>query len=335
MGVEWERNLHQAGSKSGLVVSTDALLVHERHTRLVRIDPLDGSVRWDVHVGPFPRAITVVGRRCLVLPQNTGQLLCLDMVTGERMWSTDLDRFIGHLLATEDAILVGGWRGYTPLRVLDMVTGQLRWETDDLVHTVRPAIAGDSFLIGEPGSSTVALIDRHEFRKISSLSLPQPLVDHDDRAAFTPTENHRFRVRCGLRSVVEIQPLTEIAREFVVADRDLGSSAPVHAGGVIWMRDRQSGFAVADSHDGHVLPNVDLPQPPVDQVVAVGAGFVVAGTFGTLFYLDIDGHVIAKETVSRRIRSLHRLGSERVLVMTKGTLLAAQINSHASQIMLS
>ncbi|MBB5801310.1 outer membrane protein assembly factor BamB [Saccharothrix ecbatanensis] len=328
--VGWARQLHQAGSDSGLAVAADALVVHERHTRLVSVDPADGSTRWDVHVGNWPRAVVITGRRCLVLPQHPDKLLCLDLDTGERIWSSDLRRFTGHLVVAGDVVLVGGWRGYTPLRVLDTATGQVRWETDDCVHTVRPVVAEGGFLIGEPGSPMVRLIDRQELRELTSWSLPQPLVGHDNQAVFTTDDGRGFLVRCGSRSVVEIAPSEGTVREVVLAESDLGFSAPVHVNGLLWIYDREAGFTVADPGDGRVLRRVDVRQPLVDQVVPVGNGFVVAGTNGTLFHLDADGQVITRVTVSRRIRALRTLDSVRVLAMAKGTLLAARVGNSAS-----
>lgn len=321
--IGWARPLHQAGSETGLAVAGDALVVHERHSRLVSVDPADGSTRWDVHVGTWPRAVAISGQRCLVLPQNTNQLLCLDLATGERVWSSDLHQFTGHLVVADDTVLVGGWRGYTPLRVLDTATGQLRWETDDRVHTVRPVVAEGGFLIGEPDSPVVRVIDRQELREISSWSLPQPLVGYDNRSAFTTLGGHRFLARCGPRSVVEIVPSEGTVREVVLAESDVGFSVPAQIGGLLWMHDRGAGFTVVDPADGRVSHRVDVRQPLVDQVVPVDNGFVVAGTAGTLFHLDAGGQVSTRRTVSRRIRALCGLGPVRVLAMTKGMLLAA------------
>ncbi|MDX8141603.1 PQQ-binding-like beta-propeller repeat protein [Lentzea sp. BCCO 10_0061] len=328
--IGWARQLHQAGSEAGLAVAAGALVVHERCTRLVGVDPADGSARWDVHVGTWPRAVAIADQRCLVLPQDTNQLLCLDLDTGERIWSSDLHPLTGHLVVAGDTVLVGGWRGYTPLRLLDTATGQLRWETDHCVHTVRPGVAEGGFLIGEPDGPMVRLVDRQELRETSSWFLPQPLVGHDNRAAFTTIDGHRFLARCGSRSVVEIVPSEGTVREFILAGSDLGFSAPAHVNDLLWTHDRRAGFIMRDPVDGRVLRRVDVRQPLLDQVIPVDDGLVVAGTAGTLFHLDTDGRVITRTTVSQRIRALRSLDPTRVLAMTKGTLLAALVGNSAS-----
>jgi outer membrane protein assembly factor BamB len=170
--IRWERQLHQAGSASALAVTAGHVVVHERNTRLVSLDPVDGSVRWDILVGTWPRAVVVASAYCLVIPQNTRQLLCLDLDTGKRVWSFGLHRFAGHLVVAGDTVLVGGWRGYTPLHALEIETGRLRWETENRVHTVLPVPMREGFLIGEPGDCAIRLIDRRDARPLTTWTLP-------------------------------------------------------------------------------------------------------------------------------------------------------------------
>jgi outer membrane protein assembly factor BamB len=329
--IRWERQLHQAGSDVGLAVAAGGLVVHERHTRLVSLDPTDGAVRWDVAAGRWPRALAIAGPHCMVLPQDTSQLLCWDLDTGERVWSVDLPPMTGHLVIADDTVLVGGWRGYTPLRALDAATGQLRWETDDRVHTVRPAATGSGFLIGEPGSTLVRLIDRHGAGELTAWVLPQPLIDSDDRRAFTAVGPHRFLVRCGDRAVAEIVPSAGTMGEFLLAENDLAFSTAEYVGDLIWVPERPTGYTVVDPRDGHVVWRVGLQQHLVGQVVpvrtGVGAGFVLGSTSGTLFHLDTDGRVTERTAVARRIWALRGVGPAQVLALTKGTLLAAVVGN--------
>jgi outer membrane protein assembly factor BamB len=59
----WERNLHQAGHAAGLAATAEHIVVHERRTRLVGLNPLDGAQRWDIPCGTWPRATVIVGER--------------------------------------------------------------------------------------------------------------------------------------------------------------------------------------------------------------------------------------------------------------------------------
>ncbi|SHF38452.1 outer membrane protein assembly factor BamB family protein [Streptoalloteichus hindustanus] len=323
--VSWERPLHQRGSTAGLALAPGHLVVHERSTRLVSLDPVDGSVRWDAAVGTWPREVVIAGQRCLVIPQNTNQVLCLDLATGECVWSADVPCLTGHLAVAADVVLVGGWRGYTPLRALDLESGRSRWETGRRVHTVQPSAAGDGFLIGQPGDTTVRLIDRNHGRELFSWALPEPLAHHHDDAAFLGIDPDRFLVRCGDRVVAEIRSSVEQGREFLRAGHDLLAVAPEHAGGRLWLREPRGGYTVGDPTDGRVLGRIDLRKTLVDQVVPTGAGFLVAGSSGVLHHLDAEGRVVERLPVTRRFRALRSLSPTRQLLVTKGTLLATTL----------
>jgi outer membrane protein assembly factor BamB len=121
--IVWERNLHQAGRDTAVATAPGHLVVHERGTRLVSLDPDDGVVRWDVPAGTWPRDLVVAGPYCLVLPQNPSDLLCLDVHTGTLVWRAELARFSGNVVVAGDTVLAGGWRDYTPVRAFDLATG--------------------------------------------------------------------------------------------------------------------------------------------------------------------------------------------------------------------
>ncbi|MEU0484590.1 PQQ-binding-like beta-propeller repeat protein [Streptosporangium sp. NPDC006013] len=134
----WERQLHQRGSASALAVTEDRVVLHERHTRLVCLDRHDCSVRWDVPIGTWPRAVVVAGDRCLVLPQDIDQLFCLDLTTGSVVWRAGLPQYSGHVVATAETVVVGGWRGYTPMSAFDLKDGRSLWRTRRRMATVLP-----------------------------------------------------------------------------------------------------------------------------------------------------------------------------------------------------
>lgn len=326
VGIRWERALHKAGDRAELAVGPGSLVVRERSTRLVCLDPEDGSVRWDVRTGRGLRAVVLAGRRCLVLRQDTDELVCLDVDTGEGLWKVGLRRFAGHLVVDGDVVLVGGWRGYTPLRAVDVTTGRTLWESEHRVRTARPAAGGGGFLVGEPGGVRVRLIGRRDGRELRAWTLPSPLADHDHERVFTAVGGDRFVVRCGEDTVVRLDPSAATVSEVVLAGGPLAPSAPRYAGGLLWLWERGTGVTVADPRDCRVRWRVDVGQPLVRDVVAEDGGrggFVLAGNGGVLFRVDLDGQVVERVAVARRIRALRRLGPGRVLAITKGTLLAA------------
>ncbi|NUT95322.1 MAG: PQQ-binding-like beta-propeller repeat protein [Saccharothrix sp.] len=309
--MSWERPLHQAGFVAGVAVGDGCVVVHERGTRLVCLDAVDGAVRWDVPIGTWPRAVVVAGARCLVLPQSPRRLVCLDLATGRREWTVEFGAFVGHLVVARGTVLVGGWRGYAPLRALDVETGELLATAD--IHTVWPAAVGGGFLVAAPGGTAVRLVD-HDLREVAAWSLPERISGPDHAAVFTPIAEDRYLVRCGARTVVEVGPGG--VREFVRAERDLTVDAPVLAGGLVWLRERSGGYTTAAG--GRLRWRFDIGQPLVGGVHVVDGGFAVAALAGTLFRLDPTGQILGRAQVARRITALEPSG----LALTKGTLLA-------------
>ncbi|MFI9817219.1 outer membrane protein assembly factor BamB family protein [Saccharothrix variisporea] len=311
--VKWERPLHQAPGTVRPAIAPGRVVVHERGTRLVCLDAVDGSVRWDVPIGTWPRAIVIAGARCLVLPQLPRELVCLDLDTGRREWTVELDGFVGHLVVAGGVVLAGGWRGYRPVRLYDVESGRLLATAD--VHTVRPAVVDGGFLTGTPGGTEVRLLDGRDLSAVAAWTLPEPLADPDHRRAFTPVGG-RFLVRCGRRGFAEVGRPEVVAH----ADHDLTSDAPHVVGGRVWLRERLGYTTVADGRVGWRFAEVG--QTLVGRVQPAGEGFLVPGGAGTLFHLDRDGQVRERVQVGRRISAVREHGPDGLLVLTKGTLLA-------------
>lgn len=326
--IEWEHPLHQRGVASGLAVTSGHVIVHERSTRLVSLDPADGAVRWDVPVGTWPRAVAVVGDRCLVIPQNNPRLSCLDLATGREIWSARVPATPGHLVVSANVVLVGGWRGYTPLRAFDLATGRLRWETEQRIRTVLPVPAGDGFLIGVPGDIRVRLIDRHDGRVRAAWWLPQPLADNDVGSSIATVGPGRFLLRCGRRALAEIDLSSDTAREFVQAGTDLMAAAPEQAGGLLWLPEPR-GYTVVDPAAGRLPWRVEVGERLVGQVFPTVDGFLIAGTSGVLVHLTSDGRLAKRTRVARRIWALRSAAPDRLFAAAKGSLIALAVRNSA------
>ncbi|MFK0249860.1 PQQ-binding-like beta-propeller repeat protein [Amycolatopsis azurea] len=320
--VRWERPLHQAGSPSAIAVTARHLVVHERSTRLVGLDPSDGSVRWDVPAGTWPRGVVIEGGYCLVIPQNVSRLLCLDVETGEEVWRVEPGSFAGHIAVHDDLVLVGGWRGYTPLSAVDLHTGRLRWRAKDRRATALPAATSDGFLLGEPGGDSVRLIGRGDGRELATWSLPEPLVGPDIGPAFVPDHAGGFLVRCGDRSVVRIRLSARKAETLVRAEHDLAPRAVQRCDGLLWLAEWRGGCTVVDAAEGTARWRIGHDRRLVPSVASTGGGFAIADEGGLMFRIDKDGEVRERVRVTQRIRSLHDQEPSRLVLLTKGSLLA-------------
>lgn len=328
--VLWERDLHQRGSGSALAVGDDCVVVHERWTRLVCLDRRDGSVRWDVPFGLWPRSVVVAGDRCFGIAQNIDALTCWDLRTGAVLWNVALPRFTGFITATDDTVLFGGWRGYTDLTALASDTGQRRWSASGGPATVHPLAIGDGVLIGAPNGGEVWLLNVHDGREVGRWSLPEPLRSADYARTFARSGSDWFLIHCGRRTIVELRPNTGEVRTLLRHDSDLTPTRARLVGGLLWLTDAK-GCAAYDPTDGSLRWRVDIGQRIAPGIVPTGTGFLLGGDQGTLLRLDRAGHIIRRTSVSRRIAALHAAGPAEdpdvVLVITRGTLIAIRIRA--------
>lgn len=310
-----------------MAVTARHLVVHERSTRLAGLEPVGGAVRWDVPVGTWPRAVVIEQPYCLVIPQNSGRLLCLDIETGEDLWQMEPGAFAGHVVVNEDLVLVGGWRGYTPLSALDLRTGAVRWRAGEHGSTVLPAATEAGFLVGKPGHESVRLIDRGDGRELATWSLPEPLAGPDIGTAFRAERGGGFLVRCGDRLVVRIA-LSETKAETVVrAERDLMPGAVDLCGGLLWLAERRGGFTVVDPSDGAGRWRVRHDRRFVPSVASVDGGFAIADEGGSLFRIDLAGAVHERVRITQRIRDVREQAPSRLVLLAKGSMIAVDVRS--------
>ena len=302
----------------------DAVLVHERSTRLACLDPADGVARWDVPIGTWPRAVVADGSQCWVISQDRDELRCLDVLSGEVRWSAEVPRLTGHIVVTGDRVLVGGWRGYTGLRAFDRWTGALLWSDRQRTATVLPAAVGERVLVGEPGGTSVRLLDAHDGNEVHRWSLPEPLVGPDGQwPAFVAAGADRFLARCGARTLWQIRPASGTAGELFRHDRDLADAGVSTVGSVVWARERRAGAVALDLTTGAALWRVTAGPDSVGQVVPAAAGHVLATRRpGMLLLVDDTGRPRERQLVEQQISGVRVLTPGVLLVVAKGALLA-------------
>ncbi|WP_433857042.1 PQQ-binding-like beta-propeller repeat protein [Streptomyces kronopolitis] len=326
--VLWERTLHQRLHPCTVAVAGDCVVAHERQSRLVCLDWRDGTLRWDVPFGLWPRSVVAAGDHCLGIAQNTDVLTCWDLRTGAVLWKADLPRLAGHIVVGDDTVIVGGWRGYTPLHAFDLSTGRLLWSTGERHDTVRPLVVGDAVLMGEGRGASVRLIRMRDGWERARWELPEPLTAADAGMLFSWAGADRVLARCGQSTVVEIRIGGGTIRTLRCHDRALAPTAVQCAGGLLWLRE-PTGYAVADLAEGALRWRIDLRQRPAEGVIPAGAGFLIGGDQGALFHIDSTGRIIKRSAVSRHIAELCSTGPDNspdaLIVATRGTLLALRI----------
>ncbi|MEV0130361.1 PQQ-binding-like beta-propeller repeat protein [Dactylosporangium sp. NPDC050688] len=111
--IVWSRSLCIRSSAT-TVAASDVLIVAERHSRLVRLDPGTGTLMWEQRVEDCWGTTAVAQGRCLYLSQR-GVLHCFDLQSGRPMWSTPNLEIHRYLSISGSVVVLGGWRGYHPV----------------------------------------------------------------------------------------------------------------------------------------------------------------------------------------------------------------------------
>lgn len=310
----WERDLHQRGAHSAFAVGEDCVVLHERRTRLVCVERADGAVRWDIPVGTWPRAIVLTGDRVLVLPQQPDLLSCVDLGTGDVRWSIRTPRFTGHVTATEDSVVVGGWRGYTPMAGLGLADGRVRWTKEPSVHWAEPLTWGGGVLTGT-GTDAV-LLDARDGGETRRWRLPEPLSEWDG-AVFAPLGGDRVAAGCE-PSALTAFGLGSAAADWHRAYEPFAGFA--YAAGALWMRRPRTGYLVVEPADGTISCSTDTGtgHRMVTGVVPCADGVLVGADSGVIFRLGSDGQTLARYSLGRRIDGLHDAGDGGLFVVARG-----------------
>lgn len=298
----WSRRLHLRSS--AMAVSPGSVVVAERRSRLVHLDPLTGEPRWDQQVEDCWGTAVIAHDRCLYLSRS-GTLHCLDLTTGERLWSTPGLRYYGHLTVTGNTIFTGGWRGYRPLTRISLTTGELlpAGKTQPTAEFLPTGEAGPTGPYAWPlpvrlanGENTVLLADA-EHSALTAMSesgtvvaewpLPEPVRFPDAQAAFRPSADGWFTFLSGPRTIMAVHPAHGM-RILGEHSRDLREIPPMLDGQTWWLVD-DAGIAVVDLDRGLVAELRTRPRGAVmAATLAVGRAWF-AFTDGSLLAVDRSG----------------------------------------------
>jgi outer membrane protein assembly factor BamB len=157
--------------------------------------------------------------------------------TGELLWSRELEGIYGWLSVADELVVVGGWRGYTPIRALSLLDGSDRWHLPDgLADFARTQIHGES----------------------RSLIAVAPTADQE--LWFFDLDSGRERGRLAAPGGIELRP----------GDGDREPAPPTAAGPVVLVAG-DAGFLVVDGSRPSV-ERVDVPDGVESTTPAVCAG---------------------------------------------------------------
>lgn len=324
LDVVWRRVLHQRPNPQAFAVERDVVLVVERSSRLVRVDPLTGGALWESRVADTWGPLGIASDRGCYVDQRLGELRCFDVADGQQLWTAELPRPGGYAVGAQRTVVTGGWRHYQPLTGFDLSTGRVRWsftvEGSTEEACLRPLAVDDELLVGSPGHRSVWQLDATTGRVVRRWRLPQELVDADARPAFAPAGKRAALVRCGPRLVVRIDLDEPAAQTVWWHDADLEPDAVAVIDGLLILREASGRTLAVDPVAGSLRWARRLPEPAVADALPFAGGYAIADRSGLLWILDAAGEPIARGPISRRHHLLAGT-DDRLFLLGKGELI--------------
>ncbi|WP_433262155.1 PQQ-binding-like beta-propeller repeat protein [Micromonospora vinacea] len=335
--VLWSRLLHLRSSAAALAAASGALVVAERHSRLVRLDPQTGASLWEQNVEDCWGTTVVAGNRCLYLSQ-AGVLHCFDVHSGQRMWSTPKLRLRHYVSVSGSVVFLGGWRGYRPLIRVDLANGELfpgqfpgptsdsslAWPLPVRLDPERGCTA-NAILIAPAKQAALLLLDARTGVTKGEWSLPAPVRFPDSGIAFSASEDGRVVFLSGRRRVMALHPATGV--EILWRhDRDLPSLPPILTGRTLWLAE-DTGVTIIDLDRSARSEVVRLPPGATSEGVPVSGGALFARAGNQLIMMNRAGEIAACVRLPGRIDRLLPDGRSLVHAIGKGHLTTIDIST--------
>ncbi len=325
----WSHDLHQRPPWDALLAPRQLVTV-ERRARLARLDPDTGATLWQARVGGLGGWLagtpTLVGYLCL-----HRWLHCFEFADGALRWERPLGNgraIYGRLVATDDYLLTGGWRGGTPLHCLDSRTGTERWRTPEAQSYAPPILGPWGVALADMATGTLVIVDPQTGGTHRRFPLPAG-VRESDRQVSVQRHGRSLLATTARGDLLLLDPATDRAW------RALGS----HAAGIATVRPTLLGDLLLFQETAGPLCAYDLAtgrprwSSPMRHrgerlpAVLLSQGRVAVGTSeGRLVLFDDRGQQFAGHTAGKWITTaLGGLPSDRIVFGTSGALVAYQV----------
>ncbi len=320
-----------------MATASGALVVAERHSRLVRLDPRTGEQVWEQRVEDCFGTTVVTEDRCLYLSQ-AGVLHCFDIHNGQRMWSRP-DLFLHHYVSVSGSVvLLGGWRGYRPLTRVDLTSGErlagtFPWLSphDSLAWPLpvrwgpEPGDVVDAVFLACASQATLLLVDARTGVARGEWSLPAPVSFPDSGAAYRVCADGRLVFLSGRRTVLALHPaggLETVWRH----DRDLPSMPPILSGGTLWLAEK-AGVTIVDLDRGARVEVTRLLPGAVSDAVPLSGGALLTRSRNHLVMVDRDGGFAVAARLPGHVERLLPDGRGLLHAIGKGHLTTVDIST--------
>ncbi|HYF62634.1 MAG TPA: PQQ-binding-like beta-propeller repeat protein [Herpetosiphonaceae bacterium] len=334
--LRWSHNLYQQPNPWSIIDPALAV-VSERRSWLARIEPATGSVRWVAKVDNPWGSTACTAQRVFYLGSN---LRCLDRESGDVRWDYNPpENYIGNVAATATSVLIGGWRGYTPLRSLDADTGKTQWVYPQTRNMQNPLPGPWGIAVVDVGTRTAddpsarLMLLREDGLIGSTFPMPAPMINTDRG---TSLQAHADRLITVTRDggVFVLDPRNDNSWIQVVAHpAGIMAVGRVESGDTLLFHDGDRRICAFDLRAGAMrwigprtayrwsgFPAVELP----------GGRWIVRTNIGEVSLLSPDGAVLARQTIAQRISTGLALTANGLLVAgTKGALAGYELRDPA------
>ncbi len=325
--VLWSRPLHL--SSDAMAVSSGSVVVAERNSRLVRLDPDSGQQLWDQHVEDCWGTTVIADEYCLYLSQ-AGVLHCFDLDTGRPLWAKPGLRLRYHVSVSDAVIFLGGWRGYHPLTRMSLPDGEPLSFDDTPLSGTGPLASPLPLRLGpDPDSGAHAVLIAGTGRPalllmaasgvvLAEWTLPEPMIFPDFGGGFRVSDNGDVTFLSGRRTVMAFHPGSGV-RVLWRHGRDLIPWEPMLDDRTLWLVD-DAGIAVIDLDRGVAGKVEHRKHGHVCAAASVSGLAIFAFADGSLVTVDRAGNSSPLTRVSGRIHRLFH-GDGLVHALGKGHLL--------------
>jgi outer membrane protein assembly factor BamB len=328
--VIWRRDLHEMPTGQSIVLREDSIVVAERRNRLVRLHAASGELAWEARVLASTGWLAVAGDCCAWLSQHS-VLQCFDLASGEPRWQRTLDGIQGYLVAIDDVVVVGGWRGYEDVTALRATTGEVLWTRPARGPGIRmPAATRAGLAISHVGSRVIELVRPEDGTCVARIEAPAALAVPDASPSFDVAADALYAID-GRRALIELQLEPVGGRRTVIEhDCEIATLLPTVRRSRVFFVDVEGWLCAYDLRGDELWrARVDHDRPDVlplglslvDDVVYVGT------SRGLLAAYESDGRRIFRERVGKRITAGIAVAGDRIVFATANAVVAVSTHT--------
>jgi hypothetical protein len=317
---------HQVGA---FAADGDDCFLAARNTKLVALSAHTGECRWSVQIRN-PWGWIAFNERTVFYLNQHACLIAVDRRTGKQLWTRELLGINGWLHASEERVVVGGWRGYTDIVTLDANDGHTCWSRsarDAALHSTRVHAESKTLVIVEPNNKRIAFVRITDGKEVEEYAVdswesgfierPTGTTRNSD-PAIVRSSQHEFLVITGATPNVRVVPV-----DVNIWSQDLSCSGSVVP--FVTSTHELSAWHLTDNRllsFGPIQHN-QSDNLPLCQVSP--ESYLVGTSFGELRYFAHSAQVITHQKVGKRIKKIALSGAIVVCGTDSGEIVGLNI----------